>query len=91
MKVMGARVLIKKLQEPDEKSIIEVVHLDDEPSQWAEVKHSGVIRLPKGQNIELECKKGDIVLTKKYCGTPVVINGEQLHFVEYDDVLAIVE
>jgi chaperonin GroES len=88
---MGSRLLVKRQAPKKSKSqLIEIVELDEEPSQYATVKYVGSYKLRDGREISMDVKPGDTILLKKYSGTPVTINGEELFFVEDDDALAIV-
>ena len=53
-----------------------------------EVGPGGVV---DGNDIKMMIKKGDKVITGKYTGTNVKIDGEELIIVRQEDILAIVE
>ncbi len=44
-----------------------------------------------GEKIEMTVKKGDKVITGKYTGTEVKVDGEELTIVRQNDILAVVE
>jgi len=70
----GPRVLVKRLEEPALKSsLIEVVQMHEEPSQFAVVLATG--KLEQG-GIEI----GDTVVTKPFVGAPleVTIEGQTI-------------
>lgn len=91
MKVMGARALIRKLEyNPTPTGLIQPVKLTDEPSQYAEIVAVGSVKTDKA-TFPLDIKPGDKVFTKMYCGAPAQINNETLYFVEYEDILAVIE
>ena len=46
---------------------------------------------PKGRNVVLSKKFGAPVITSKYSGTQVKIDGEEVTIVRQNDILAIVE
>ncbi len=53
-----------------------------------ETKKSGII---DGNEVAMTVKKGDKVITGKYTGTEVKLDGEELTIVKVGDILAIVE
>lgn len=74
LKPMGPRVLVKRLDTPALKSsLIEVVQMHEEPSQFAVVLATG--KLEQG-GIEI----GDTVVTKPFAGAPleVTIEGQTI-------------
>ena len=102
MKVLGNRVLVKRMDDNALKSsVIEVITLGrEEPSVYAVVAGIGPgLRCADGHYIPIECKEGDIVILKKYSGAPVTLNGakdgqtisEDFHLVDAEDVLAVRE
>lgn len=100
MKVLGNRVLVKRMEDKAlTSSIIEVVTLgQQEPGVYALVAGvgQGRRRFPDGKFIPIECKEGDLVILKKYAGAPVTLRGasgnqEDFHLVDAEDVLAVVE
>ena len=44
-----------------------------------------------GKEVEMTVKVGDHVITSKYAGTQVKIDGEELTIVRQGDILAVVE
>ena len=44
-----------------------------------------------GEKVEMTVKVGDTVLTGKYSGTQVKVDGEELTIVRQEDILAVVE
>lgn len=93
MQVNGARALIKRLDAQDMQSkLIEIVRYEAPPSQFAVVIEAGNgDRLPSGVRRPLDFKKGDMVITKPYCGALVPIDGEDYYMVVEEDILAICE
>lgn len=99
MRVLGNRVLVKRVDEPEVQSrIIEVVSLGKaEPGHYALVVEVGQgLRKRDGSFIPIECEAGDLVILKKYSGAPVTLNAgadrvEEFHLVDADDVLAVVD
>lgn len=97
MRVMGNRVLVKRLDEPALKSdVIEVVSLDREPGMYAVVAGVGPgRRLQSGEFDPLEVSVGDVVILAKYSGAPVTLHKgdkhEEFQIVDGEDVLAVVQ
>lgn len=99
MRVMGNRVLVKRIDEgPVKSSIIEVVTLShSEPGFYALVAEVGQGRRTRyGTFIPIECHEGDLVILKKYSGAPVSLTNaagqtEDFQVVDAEDVLAVVE
>ena len=86
---MGPRVLVKRLAAaPLAGSLIEVVHLHDEPSQFAVVLAVG--KLEQG-GIDV----GDTVATKSFAGAPLEVEVEgqtiEAFMLMETDCLAVVE
>lgn len=85
MRVMGARALVRRKDAPKAMSgLIELVELDRQLSQYAEIVYMGTEKNP-------DINVGDQVLIGTYSGAPVPINNETLYFVGYNDILAILE
>lgn len=99
MRVLGNRVLVKRLEEKAlTSSVIELVTLGNpDPALFALVFGVGPgRRLENGDYIPIEVKTGDLVVLKKYSGTPVRIKTESgieedLQLVDGDDVLGILK
>lgn len=103
MRVLGNRVLVKRLEDKAlTSSIIEVITQGaQEPSVYALVAGVGPgLRLPNGKYNPIECADGDVVILKKYSGAPVMLKStnkegnqivEEFHLVDAEDVLAVVE
>lgn len=98
MRVIGNRVLIKRLEEPTLKSsIIEVISQDKEPGVFALVMGVGPgRRMQSGTLIPIDVKMGDLVVLAKYAGAPVRLQNdagiyEEYQLVDAEDVLAIVQ
>jgi chaperonin GroES len=97
MRVLGNRVLVKRLEDKTLSSkIIEVVTLGhQEPGVFALVAGVGPgTRLPSGKYIPIEVKTGDVVILKKYSGAPITLKAadgtsEDFHLVDAEDVLAV--
>ena len=92
IKPLSDRVLIK-MQEAEEttKSGIILAGAAKEKPQVAEVVAVGPGGLVDGKEVEMIVKVGDKVLTSKYSGTEVKVDGEECTIVRQSDILAIVE
>jgi co-chaperonin GroES (HSP10) len=81
------RVLINRLEEESRSSVIEVVEFEKRVSQYAIVLSLG----PETYDMKL----GDVVITKKYCGSPVEVDlptgRATCYVVQQDDILAVVD
>jgi chaperonin GroES len=87
------RVLIKRLDEQDEKhgSIIIPDSAKEKP-QEGKVIAAGTGRLTEdGKTLPLVVKAGDRILFGKYSGSEVKIDGEELLIMKEDDILGILD
>lgn len=92
LKPLADRVIIKRVAaEETTKSGIILTSAAQEKPQMFEVVEVGPGGIVEGEKIEMVVKKGDKVLTGKYSGTEVKIDGEELTIVRQNDILAIVE
>ena len=92
LKPLADRVVIKRLEaEETTKSGIVLPGQNKEKPQQAEVVAVGPGGLVDGKEVTMILKPGDKVITSKYMGTEVKIDGEQLTIVKQSDVVAIVE
>jgi len=90
MKVLGNRILVKKIDPPKpESSLIEVIQFEQEESQFALVLGVG-----NGPQVDPEVTKGDTVVIKPYSGAPLKVNIKgkdvEAHMLAAEDVLAVV-
>lgn len=86
------RVVIKMIEaEETTKSGIILTGAAKEKPQVAEVIAVGPGGVIDGKSIEMQVKVGDKVITSKYSGTEVKVDGEELIVVKQSDILAIVE
>ena len=92
LKPLADRVVIKRLEaeETTKGGIILTGSAKEKPSV-AEVISVGPGGMVDGKEVEMILKPGDKVITSKYMGTEVKIDGEQLTIVKQSDVVAIVE
>ena len=87
VKPLGDRVVIKNVEmEETTKSGILLTGTAKEKPQMAEVLAVGPGGMVDGKEVEMILKPGDKVITSKYMGTEVKIDGEQLTIVKQSDV-----
>lgn len=92
VKPLGDRVVIKNVEmEETTKSGILLTGTAKEKPQMAEVLAVGPGGMVDGKEVEMLVKVGDKVLTSKYSGTEVKVDGEECTIVRQSDILAIVE
>ncbi len=86
------RVVIKSVEaEETTKSGIILTASAQEKPQIAEVVAVGPGGIVEGKEVKMMLKVGDRVLTGKYSGTEVKVDGVEYKIVRQDDILAIVE
>ncbi|WP_283608111.1 co-chaperone GroES [Faecalispora anaeroviscerum] len=92
IKPLSDRVLIK-LEEAEEttKSGILLAGSAKEKPQIASVIAVGPGGLVDGKEVTMYVKVGDKVISSKYAGTEVKIDGEEYTIVRQSDILAVVE
>lgn len=92
LKPLADRVVIKRLEaeETTKGGIILTASAKEKPdlSVVVAVGPGGMV---DGKEVKMILKPGDKVITSKYMGTEVKIDGEQLTIVKQSDVVAIVE
>ena len=89
---LSDRVILKAL-EAEEKTkggIILTANAKEKP-EMAEVVAVGPGGMVDGKEVVMTVKAGDKVLTSKYSGTEVKVDGEEYTIVRQGDILAIVE
>ncbi len=88
---LGQRVLVKRIEEDQEKSpggiIIPDAH--KEKPQEAKVVKLGIGKNDEGEDVTFNVKEGDTVLISKYGGTEVKLNGEDHLIINESDILGI--
>ena len=85
--------VVVRLMEAEEQTaggIILAANAKEKP-QVAEVVAAGPGGMVDGKEITMVVKVGDKVLTSKYSGTEVKVDGEEYNIVRQSDILAIVE
>ena len=92
IKPLGDRVVIKMLEcEDTTKSGIILAGTAKEKPQMAEIVAVGPGGIVDGKEVVMEVKVGDKVITSKYAGTEVKLDGVEYSVVRQSDILAIVE
>ncbi len=92
LKPLSDRVVIKMVEaeETTAGGIILAGSAKEKP-QVAEVLAVGPGGVVDGKEVVMQVKVGDKVITSKYSGTEVKIDGEELIIVRQGDVLAVVD
>ena len=92
LKPLADRVVIKRLEaEETTKGGIILTAAAKEKPDLSVVVAVGPGGMVDGKEVKMFLKPGDKVITSKYMGTEVKIEGEQLTIVKQSDVVAIVE
>lgn len=92
LKPLSDRVIIKMIEaEETTKGGIILTGSAKEKPDIAEVLAVGPGGLVDGKEVTMTVKVGDHVITSKYSGTQVKIDGEELSIVRQGDILAIVD
>ena len=92
IKPLADRVVVKlvEAEEKTEGGIILTGSAKEKP-QFAEVVAVGPGGKVDGNEVAMYVKIGDKVITSKYSGTEVKLDGEEYTIVKQEDILAIVE
>ena len=92
LKPLADRVIIKMVEaEEKTKSGIILTGSAKEKPEVAEVVEVGPGGMVDGKEVVMTVKKGDKVITSKYAGTEVKLDGEEYTIVRQGDILAVVE
>ena len=92
LKPLGDRVIIKMVEaEEKTKSGLILTGSAKEKPEVAEIVAVGPGGLVDGKEVTMTVKKGDKVITSKYSGTEVKVDGEEYTIVRQGDILAVVE
>ena len=92
LKPLSDRVVIKMVEaEETTASGIILAGSAKEKPQVAEVLAVGPGGMVDGKEVVMQVKTGDKVITGKYSGTEVKIDGEELIIVRQSDILAVVD
>lgn len=91
LKPLADRVVLKQVEaEEKTKSGIILSSAAQEKPEIYTVVVAGPGGLVDGNEVKMVVKAGDKVITGKYSGTTVKIDGEELNIVRQSDILAIV-
>ena len=89
---LADRVVLKQKEaEEKTKSGIILTGAAKEKPEVAEVIEVGPGGLVDGKEVKMTVMKGQKVITSKYAGTEVKVDGEEYTIVRQNDILAIVE
>ena len=92
LKPLADRVIIKMVEaEETTKGGIILTGAAKEKPEVAEVIEVGPGGLVDGKEVKMTVMKGQKVITSKYAGTEVKVDGEEYTIVRQNDILAIVE
>lgn len=92
IKPLTDRVVIKAEEsEETTKSGIVLTASSQEKPQFATVVAVGEGGIVDGKEVKMYVKVGDKVITSKYSGTEIKLDGEEYTIVRQNDILAIVE
>lgn len=92
LKPLSDRVVLKMVEaEETTASGIILAGSAKEKPQVAEVLAVGPGGIVDGKEVVMQVKAGDKVITSKYSGTEVKIDGEEVIIVRQNDILAVVD
>lgn len=92
LKPLADRVVLKTVEaEETTKSGLILTSASQEKPEVAEVIAVGPGGMVDGKEVAMAVKVGDKVITGKYSGTTVKVDGEEYTIVRQSDILAIVE
>ena len=92
LKPLADRVIVKQIEaEETTKGGIILTGSAKEKPEVFEVLAVGPGGNVDGKEVKMTVKAGDKVITSKYSGTPVKLDGEEVTIVRQGDILAIVE
>ncbi len=92
LKPLMDRVVVKQVEtEEVSKGGIILTSAAKEKPQFAEVIAVGPGGMVDGKEVTMFVNKGDKVITSKYSGTEVKVDGEEYIIVRQNDILAVVE
>lgn len=92
LKPLADRVVVKTVEaEETTKSGIILTGAAKEKPSIAQVVEVGPGGMVDGKEVVMTLKVGDKVITSKYAGTEVKLDGEEYLIVKQSDVLAVVE
>ena len=92
LKPLADRVVVKlaEVEEKTKSGLILTGSAKEKP-EFAVVVAVGPGGMVDGKEVKMTVKKGDKVITSKYSGTEVKMDGQEYNIVRQSDILAIVE
>ena len=92
IKPLGARVLVEPIEETEtKKGGIIIPDSAKEKPQESKIVALGTGKIDDdGKKVPFEVKKGDTVLTNKYGGTEIKLDGVEYKILNQDDILAVI-
>ena len=92
IKPLGDRVLVEPIEEAEmKKGGIIIPDSAKEKPQESKVIALGTGKTDdNGKKVPFEVKKGDTILTSKYGGTEIKIDGVEYKILNQDDILAVI-
>ena len=92
LKPLADRVVVQLVEaEEKTKSGLILTGSAKEKPEFAVVVAVGPGGMVDGKEVKMTVKKGDKVITSKYSGTEVKMDGQEYNIVRQSDILAIVE
>lgn len=92
LKPLADKVVVKRLEaEEKTKSGLYLSAAAQEKPEIFEVVAVGPGGVVDGNEIKMEVKAGDRIITGKYTGTTVKVDGEEYTIVRQGDILAVIE
>lgn len=92
LKPLADKVVVKRLEaEEKTKSGLYLSAAAQEKPEIFEVVAVGPGGVIDGNEIKMEVKAGDRIITGKYTGTTVKVDGEEYTIVRQGDILAVIE
>jgi chaperonin GroES len=93
VKPLGDRILVEPVEEKEvKKGGIIIPDTAKEKPMESIVVALGTGKIDdSGKKIPFEVKKGDRVLTSKYGGTEIKLNGKEYRILSSEDILAVIE
>ncbi len=92
-KPLGARVVVEPIEQDEitPSGIVLPETAKEKPQKGTVLAVGPGDRDEAGKRIQMDVKKGDVVLFAKYSGTEIKVDGKKLLILRESDLLAIVE
>ena len=93
VKPLGDRILVEAIEEKEQKKggIIIPDSAKEKPQESIVVALGTGKTDDNGKKVPFEVKKGDRILTSKYGGTEIKIDGKEYKILSSEDILAVLE